>query len=684
MILSIFMNFMVLATAWALVFRVLRLPGRVDSLLALLILYFSQIIFSELLLGAAGKLFLFNLCLLQLLILCVVTLATYNKTSTFSISQYSPALKELLKSKLVLFMLCVILAFGANKILINLANPPFGWDSLNYHFTFPVEWLKNATLNNPITIFDDPSPSYYPINGSLYYLWLIVPLRNVFLADIGQAPFFLAAFLAVFDISRKLKLNYQQAFYASGLFLLIPNFFKQLSFAYVDVMIAALFLTCINFLLALKERFNWSNMLIFCLSFGLFIGTKTTALVFGVLLILPFFCLALSKKRIILALLLFAGALIALGGYSYIRNFLETKDPLYPLNLGIFGINIFHGVMDNSIYRAHFTLKDYAITKLLFHEGLGAQAVLFIFPATLAGFLLAIIKRRKLGVFMAYFLMLPLLIYLAYRYLIPLANARYLYALFGLGMVIGIYLMKEFKFPKIAVTILAALTAISSAFQLAKRQELTTSLILTLIFLIILPILLRAFRKVSLGGIIKPVAVFCVCVIFLLLCFMERNYRKNEFPGYIKMEKYSGFWPDATRAWNWLNSNTSGENIAYTGRPVAFPLYGSNFKNNAYYVSINCTDPVKLHNFTHSRYTWGYDFESLHKNLEEDQNYRGKKDYTCWLNNLLRRKTNYLFVYSLHQTKEIIFPVEDTWARDNPNNFLPVFTNQTIHIYRLK
>lgn len=149
------------------------------------------------------------------------------------------------------------------------------------------------------------------------------------------------------------------------------------------------------------------------------------------------------------------------------------------------------------------------------------------------------------------------------------------------------------------------------------------------------------------------------------------------------MVKYSGFWPDAAKAWEWINSNTHGNNIAYAGRPVPFPLYGTNFKNNVYYVSVNKTEPAKLHYFPNSYYHWGYDFLSLHKNLEERGNYRGDADYTVWSNNLLRRNTDYLFVYSLHQTKQIEFPIEDNWAKANRHNFIPVFTNETIHIYMI-
>ncbi len=684
MIILFLMNLIVLLSAWVLVFRVLKTSfDLIDSFLAVFIFYLSQIIFSELLLGITGKLFLTNVIFLNSAFLLLIWVVSFNKKSSFSVSGKGKIVKHLLENKVIFFSTCVLIGFVCVKLIINLANPPFGWDSLNYHFTFPVEWLKHGNLNTPITIADDPSPTYYPINGSLYYLWLILPLKNVFFADIGQLPFFLSAFFAVFAISKKLGLNLEQMIYAASLFFLIPNFFKQLSFAYVDVMVAALFLVCVNSLFALRQRFNWQNILIFSLSLGLFIGTKTTALVYGALLIIPFLYLCFSQKKIFSPLLICLSAILITGSFTYVRNFLDTANPFYPLNLNIFGRNIFKGVMDNSVYRAHFTIKDYALGKLLFHEGLGVQALLFILSSFFLALPIVLIKKKRIDFLLFYCLILPVLLYLAYRFIIPLANTRYLYALFALGIILGLYLMQVLNFSSKIIKVLVAICVVSSAFQLAKRQELTSALVLTTLLLVILPLILSFLRRIQSRALVKVVTIFICCFVFLVLYFLEKDYRKNEFSRYEKMVKYSGFWPDATKAWNWLNENTQGANIAYTGRPVAFPLYGSNFKNNVYYVSVNAIDPAKLDYFPLGHYTWGYDFESLHKNLEEENNYRGRQDYSAWLNNLFRRKTGYLFIYSLHQTNQTLFPVEDSWARSNQRNFISVFTNQTIHIYRI-
>ena len=180
-----------------------------------------------------------------------------------------------------------------------------------------------------------------------------------------------------------------------------------------------------------------------------------------------------------------------------------------------------------------------------------------------------------------------------------------------------------------------------------------------------------------------PALVLFFVILFFTFIILERWYLKNEYPRYLKMVKYSGFWPDAAKAWDWLNTNTLGNNIAYTGRAAPFPLYGSGLKNNVYYVSVNKTQPAKLHYFNNSKYEYGVGFESLLKTIEQDYNYRGNADYNIWLENLLKMKTDYLFVYSLQQTKTTIFPLEDNWAKSHTDRFKSVFSNDSIRIYRI-
>lgn len=679
----IIMNLVVGFNAAMIVKYFFNFYDKVEYLTSVFIIFLSQIVVTLLLLGLLSKLYFRNVIILNILIflsLCIAIKIYKLKPKEYVFSNELFNLDELLAHRLTRLCLSVLLGFTLIKLVVNLVNPPFGWDSIGYHFSFPVEWFKHGNLINPITIFDDPSPTYYPINGSLFYLWLIFPFKSVFLADLGQFPFFIIAAFSVYSIAQKVGLNRTNSLYSVVLFALIPNFFKQLQIAYVDVMVGALFLVCVNYLFVLKKDFNWQNVLIYSLSLGLLIGTKITVLPFSVLLIIPFLLLCFKNYRKVNLSLIFIFCILIFGCFSYFRNWFETRNPLYPLDFSLLNINIFKGVMDKAVYTGEFSAWNYSLGKMLFHEGLGAQALLLILPGICLTLPLVFVRKRSdLDLGFTYFLLLPLFIYSLYRYIIPIPNVRYLYAMMGIGVVLGFYLLDLLKVKRMAINMLVILCLLSSIPSLAKRQELAAALILTVVFFLLLTNFIRA--KILSN---KKLILSLVCVLISSLFFLGENYyKKNEFSRYYKMVKYSGFWPDATKAWDWLNNETVGNNIAYVGKAVPFPLYGSNLKNNVYYVSVNRTQPAKLHYFNNSKYEYGRGYESLLKSIEERNNYRGNADYNIWLDNLFKVKTDYLFVYSLRQTKSTIFPLEDNWAMVNTDKFKLVFVNNTVHIYKV-
>lgn len=683
----VIMNIIVIFSAGLLMRYFFGFKDIIDYLLAFFLLYFAQIVLSQELLGIFNILSLMNVILLNLFILVVIFafIKSLKLKPAYDLkAKLEEAASGINLNRAQFFCLAAIAAFALVKVGINLVNPPFGWDSLNYHFTYPVEWLKYGNLDMSISISGDPSVSYYPINGSLFFLWFILPLKSVFLADLGQVPFFIAAFFATYSLGRKLNLSKEYAFFSAAIFTLVPNYFKQLKVAYVDIMAACMFIIALNYLFLLYKERSAKNTLFFSLAVGLTLGIKTTCLPLAVILAPLFFGAFLGKKKggnFIPLFVLSLGVIIAAGGFSYIRNIIQTGNPLYPLDFKLFGVHLFKGVADNAAYRTAIRPGDFSPEKLLFHEGLGAQTTLLFLPGILLGLPLALWKKRgELSLYLLYFLILPYLLILVFRFVIPLPNLRYIYAALAVSSVIAFYAADILNIPKVLMRVLVVVCAVASISEFGKRFELSGSLILTVLLFLILPSLWNFVKSR------KPIKIIIIAaaVILLALVFLEKYYIKNEYRRYLAMVKYSGFWPDAAKAWIWLNENTSGNNIAYIGRPVAFPLYGTNLKNNVYYVSVNKTEPAMLHYFPDSRYDWGYDGDKVLRNFEAPDNYRGKADYDVWLANLKKKDTDLLFIYSDLLGGGIEFPLEDGWAKSHPEIFNPAFENDTIHIYKLK
>jgi len=684
MFLLFFVNVLVIFNAYIISRLFFVSSSFADFILSWFLIFYAQIILILQTLGILRQLYTGNIVVACMLLSVACFLIWHFVARKKNLKLSWPVFDKLpTLTKIEQLAISVLIGFFLVKFFIVLFNSTFGWDNLNYHFTFPVEWLKNGNLECPISIFGDPSVSYYPVNGSLFYFWFIFPLKSVFLANLGQYPFFICAFLAVYSLARKLDLSPRYAFLSACLFSLIPNYFKQLKIAYIDIMDAALFMFTLNFLFEAQKKLSMRALFLAVLSCGLLLGTKTTAMPLVLLLLVGIaLVIFLSfKKRIFTALAISAAGVVLFGGYAYIRNFLVTGNPLYPLNFRLFDITIFKGVIDNSVYRTGIFAGDFSLRKLLFSEGLGGQTLLFVFPVVLLSLLLVFWKIRKqdtLNYFKRYLFALPVLIFLVFRVVYPLPNVRYIYCLFALGLIIAFYIIE--RFPKIQKVVLGLvfICILVSAGEMAKKLELVVSLVLSLGIYLLFPYLARFFKENKPR---KIVALILVTLLFLL--FTHNIFLKNEYPSYLKMVKYSGFWPDAARAWKWLNENTAGENIAYTGRPTPFPLYGTGFKNNVWYISVNSTEPAMLHYFPKSNYVWGYKDNLWITNFEDVDNYRGNPNYDTWMKNLKKSKIDVLFVYSGMDASGIIYPLEDKWALEHPDIFSLVFSNSTIRIYRV-
>lgn len=682
MIYFLLLNFLVFISAHSLTKRIFKLNYIYDYILGVFTLFLACVVFSTQLLGLSNILELKWLLILSFFITSIILFVTKNRDSKVIVSDKGFT-EVFLGNKVAVFCLAGIVGFGLVKIFINLINPPFGWDSLNYHFTFPVEWLKNKSFLTPPTICDDPTPTYYPINGGIFYFWLIAPFKDVFIADLGQLPFLIICFFAIISLSRKLGISKEFSFYAASLFVIMPNVFKNIEIGYTDIFVVALFLTALNFLYNLHESFTPENITLLGISLGLLLGTKTAGLPYVSLLILFSLYLLYYKRRetSFIKLCLYALVLISLiicfGSFGYIRNFIITGNPLYPFPLKFFGRIIFAGPMPKATYNAHWSSQDFNIVKLLFREGFGPQLVLLIVPAMFLAPILAVKKGlKKYNLIEKFIFVLPIVIYLIFRYSVPQLWVRFLYPFMAVGMITAVYVVYRLNIPRRIIKFLVVISILASIAELSGHTELIVSLVLTVFCFFVIPILLRWFigrRRL----LILSVCAFSGFIIFVLTA-LRVNYLDNEFKRYISNTVYG---KEITQGWDWVNENTKADNIAYSGRPLVFPLYGSKLKNNVYYVSVNSIEPAWLHRFKDARLIWDRDYHNLHNNLAEDINYRGKANILVWKKNLSLRNINYLVVYPLHQTD--IFPIEDTWAKNNPNNFKLVFSNSQIHVYKV-
>lgn len=676
-------------SSWILTKKCFGIVPLSDSILACFTLFFAQIVLVTNFLGAIGRLYFINVFILHLLILLIILLVYSRRTAPVFVK---PDTKPFINSNLILFAVSVFVSFALIAIYNNLINPPLDADSLLYHLAFPASWIKSGTLDTPFFIFGskpvlypgsliDSAPSYFPINAELFFAWLVLPLRNAFLADLGEVPFYVIGIIAFYSILKKYNVNNRIALLSGLLWALIPNIFKQLKVANnIDVIGAVLFLLVISMLLLLKRELTLKNAILFGVSAGLFVGTKFHNFVYLIALlplILYVLYMQVRIRKFTLSKILQCSAVIILmiilfGGYMYIKNYLYVGNPIFPVELKIFGRNIFKGLFSADLLRAHMFSSDYRNLLRLFREGLGVQFFALILPCTFLPLFFYGYLKKKVAPFGEYLLLFltPLISLILFKVFIEVYIVRYFYPYLSLGLLTAVIFVTKLPQGEKYLSVVSLVSILAAVSQLAHRYELVSSILLSLACFALLVRYKKQlaafyknknFSKVVLIGLISG---------SLCLAYLNNRYNNEEYSRYISsLSKKERWQVDLRKGWQALNEITQeGARVAYTGRQDAYPLYGTGLKNEVRYVSINEKEITPYNN--------------------PDGLYRQIKDFSAWRENLKRYKAEYLFIAKpVFENRESLdpnkFPIEDEWAIAHPEDFQLVFNNSLSRIYKV-
>lgn len=680
----------VILSSWLLTKRYFDRSLFSELILVWFILFFAQIVLVELILGIIGRLYYFNVFMAHLLIFAISVLFCFKKIKPEFLK---PDIEPFIKSNLLLFAFSIFSAFFIVKSFSNLVNPVLSPDSLQYHLVFPAAWITNGNLNNPFFVFgaspivnpgslETGSLSYYPINAQLFFTWLMLPLRNAFLADLGEAPFYIIGIITVYAILKRYGVNRTLALLSGFLWVLIPNIFKQLRTAsQIDIICSVLFLLVFYTVLLLKQDFRFRNALLFGISVGFLVGTKIINFVWLVAF-LPFSCYLLFKgakeskctmSRGLSFLGIITSMIILFGGFMYIKNYLFTGNPLFPVSLKVFGKTIFNGLLDNTGYKIQIASGDnFNLMKILFKEGLGVQFLALILPCTFLPIFFYRRLKTKVQPFGEYLLLFvtPLLMLILYCFFISIYSMRYFFPYFSLGLLTAVIFIT--KFPRLDkyIIFISFVSISAAAFELAKGYELVLSILLSFLFFGALVFYKKqivgfyrskTFAKAMLAGLLTGV---------LLLVYFNNKYDKEEFDRYpLSFSKKEAWQRDIGKGWKALNDITKdGARVAYTGRSEFYPLFGTRFKNIVKYVSINEKEITPYN--------------------KPDGLCRRTRDFSSWRENLKKEEIEYLFValpfFVNRETEDLAkFPIEDEWAVAHPENFKLLYSNSLARIYKV-
>jgi 4-amino-4-deoxy-L-arabinose transferase-like glycosyltransferase len=232
-----------------------------------------------------------------------------------------------------------------------------GFDDVSYHLSEVATWIRHGDVRMLRFSMGDPSTPFYPILGEMASWVLIAPFRDSDVAARWTQVFFAVfAFLAVAAIARRLGLSRRSAALAAIAYGGIYHIFPVLSISAGNDQITSFFtLAGIDAALGLARRPRPGGALVAGTALGLLLATKYV----GVLFVPPVLAMAAvavwierrrrepearpSLGRLAGLGLLLAAALAVSGGYTYLRNFVSTGNPLFPAPLTVLGVEVFPG-----------------------------------------------------------------------------------------------------------------------------------------------------------------------------------------------------------------------------------------------------------------------------------------------------------------------------------------------------
>jgi len=697
----------------------LRLQGfRVQSIGKLLIssfvLFFSQILLIQFILGSFGILNYLNISICSYLLFSISALSFGKKAFNFKVWNFKKL--DLPDFSVSLLIFAPILFLLIAKFFNAALQIPLEYDSVAYHLPFISEWLQTGSLIKPYySAFAGPI-SYYPSNYELFDLWTFLPFRNDFFANLLNFPLFGLLGMMTWKILRNLKIDKLTATFATAIPFYMPVFLTQAGMPLVDLFFTISFAFAFYYLqeIYINKDLNLSDFLFFGLSLGLFIGTKYLGLVYASVLIFAVFICTLfkvwNKKAEIFE---YAGVaifgLFLTGSFFYLRNWFDSGNPLFPVNLSLFGFEIFEGykgsnqsLLDTSLL-ANLNSKDNLKSFFdYFYYLASPMGIISIFIPIILFFqvgLNALLTRLKKtnfkdyadGIYLALFGILFFMIYLkapyTFRHLAP--NIRYAMPFLLIGTFSIAYTIERMKFLKPIFYFLMALyftyfllfgiimppgfidvnggTFIDLNIIMNYKSSFMYIIASIVSLFFFMQISLSEFKKFELKVsllIITFICSLCLQFTFINFAFNEREELTNYWiNSWFSKYKYK-FNMDILKSAIWLNKHIKTGNIAYSGFNFHYHFFGRNFKFKVDYVNINeCLD---------CKYV---DYKNSEDSIRRDPNFEN------WFSNLKKLNKNYLVVNPFETYGVRNYEFE--WAKKYTKQFELVFQSNDVYIFKI-
>ncbi|MCM8807091.1 MAG: hypothetical protein NC926_03920 [Candidatus Omnitrophica bacterium] len=544
--------------------------------------------------------------------------------------------------KKIAIALSFVISCHILRIIIGLPLPPLETDGLLYHLPFAVHYYKTHSVSLPNLYFTDIAMTYYPIGGEIFYFFSLLSNKE-FLLKYTQFPFLILGSFSLFLLSKSFGFSDFLSFFISSCFSLLKPVLFESSMCFVDLIMAATFISTLYFL-----RKNEKKYLSFAiLSLSILFSVKTLSIIFG-LLTIPFL---IQKRKGKYSKFFYISIFhfLFFGLFSYWRNLILTRNPFYPAEIKIGKFILFKGAYEypeiSILTKIKMLSKILAFSSLHIDPSFNLKIILLLF--FLISFALSFNKK---DIFLFY-LIFPVSIFL-YCFLIPphYYQIRHLLPVYCILSISLFHPFKKWEYFCIPVFLYIFFSSFKNIF---------IPKIFIVFFIFVIPVYVVSHFK-------KTLLYFILLLISLSFFIFEVEKTKFIYEK-IKFEFWKVFYAEEGRIWEFIQRNSGkGKNIAYVGSFFIYPIYGDKIQNNLFYQSINSIDTLPIFKYRKKIKFPDENVENL---------YRNNPNFNLWLYGLKKKKVEWILV---KKDKDYI---EKRWIEENPELFRCIFSNSYAEIY---
>ena len=288
------------------------------------LLFSTQIIITQLVLGILGALTNTNLAALNFILSSTfIYFSRENLNDTYSlIVQDIKSVNTWIKKTYApynTFLYIMLIMVTIWIVLAAYLLPPRAIDDITYHLTTIIEFIKhNKIFILPIEYRPHVT---MPLNAEFLFMWPLIFFNNDYSVGVVQYIVALIGIVVIYRFSRLFSINSKISSFVALLFIFTPVVLAQSGAAYIDIIVSIFFLIALYF--STKYYLSGENYYLYlaALSIGLLSGMKYNVLLLALslqILIIPN-AIKSGKKNLIIYITL----IIVSGGYWYLRNFIE-------------------------------------------------------------------------------------------------------------------------------------------------------------------------------------------------------------------------------------------------------------------------------------------------------------------------------------------------------------------------